>query len=194
MAVAMGKGRTCNLRLFSVRELRCRLSEVAIMSVIAILFASSVLAAIVSGVVAFLTSERRLAAENVIQERTKWRERVRDLAEKIYAAIISGESDANKFRELRAKLALRLNPHDADDQEILTLVAPGDAVRADGFNQRVALLLKHDWQRARREANLWILLLTMPPERVRLEDFRPGDAHNYTRWRWFVRMWRPSFR
>ena len=54
----------------------------------------------------------------------------------------------------------------ASDQEILELVAPGEAAHAEEFNQRIALLLKHDWERARREGNLWLLLLTIPPERM----------------------------
>ena len=75
----------------------------------ATVIASGFLAAIVSGLVSFLTSERRLASENIIQERTKWRERVRCLADEAHSAILRGETDTNKFRELRAKFALRLN-------------------------------------------------------------------------------------
>jgi hypothetical protein len=146
---------------------------------------SAVVAAIVSGIVALLTSERRLAADNVIQERKNWREHVRKIAADVYQAITSGECEPNKFLELRAKLALRLNPHDPDDQEILALIAPGDAARADEFNQRVALLLKHDWERAKRDANLLLWLRTTPPARVKFRDYRPGDNHNYRR-PWFM--------
>jgi hypothetical protein len=157
------------------------------MNWIGVLLASTVVAAIVSGIVAVLTSERHLASENVIQERKNWREHVREIAAQVYDAINCGESDANKFRELRAKLALRLNPHDADDQEILALVAPGDATRAEEFNRRVALLLKHDWERAKRDANLMLWLCTAPPARVKFNEHRPGDGHDYARRRWFAR-------
>jgi hypothetical protein len=146
------------------------------------LISSAVIAAIVSGIVAFLTAERRLASENVIQERAKWREDIRDLADQIYRTIVSGAVDADQFGELRAKLALRLNPHDQDDQGILALIVPGDSTRADEFNQRVALLLKHDWERARREANLWLLMFTVEPKRLRFQKFRPGKPHSYRRW------------
>jgi hypothetical protein len=146
------------------------------------LISSAVIAAVVAGIVALLTSERQLAAENVIQERKNWREKIRDLAADVYHAINSGESDENKFRELRAKLALRLNPHDAEDQKILELVAP-DVSRADEFNQRVSLLLKHDWERAKRDASLWRLVCKTPPARVRFQDYQPGRHHTYSRWR-----------
>jgi hypothetical protein len=161
--------------------------ESLLMNWIAIVLASGVVAAIVSGIVAVLTSERRLAAENVIQERKNWREQVRDLAAKVYEAILSGESDANNFRKLRAKLALRLNPHDPDDQEILALVAPSDdATRADEFNQRVGLLLKHDWERAKRDANLLLWLCTTPPVLCDFRIYQPGRPHTYRRWRCFL--------
>jgi hypothetical protein len=83
--------------------------------------------------------------------------------------------------------ALRLNPHDPGDQEILALVAPSDdATRADEFNQRVCLLLKHDWERAKRDANLLLWLCTTPPVRLRFQDYQPGRRHTYTRWRRFL--------
>jgi hypothetical protein len=142
---------------------------------------SAVIAAVVSAIVAFFTSERRIASENVIQERTKWRECIRELAEQIYKALVSRKPDANK--ELWAKLALRLNPHDPEDNEILDLVASNDAHRADEFIQRVSLLLKHDWERTTWESNLWLWASLKEPEPVEFHDFRPGDRKSYRRWR-----------
>ena len=103
------------------------------MNWIAVVLASGVVAAVVSGIVATLTSERRLAAENVIQERKDWREHVRKIAADVYKAFLANESDASTFRELRAQLALRLNPHDAEDQKPLELVVSGNTGRADEF-------------------------------------------------------------
>jgi hypothetical protein len=40
---------------------------------------AAVIAALVSALFSVLTSERRIAAENIIQERTKWREKIREL-------------------------------------------------------------------------------------------------------------------
>jgi hypothetical protein len=151
------------------------------------LLASSLLAAVVSGVVAFLISERGIAAENVIQERTKWRERVRDLAEQINQAIVTG-ADANRFHDLRDQLELRLNPHDRLDQELLALVSPAEDAyareRANEFNLHVALLLKHDWERAKWEASLLRMLFRRQPKRKKFQCFEPGDDSTYTRRRW----------
>ncbi len=144
-----------------------------------IILTSTVLAAIVSGLVALLASERRIAAENVIQERMKWRDKIRDLASCVHKELVRVEIDAVKLTELRAKLTLHLNPHDKKDQQILRLIASDGICRADEFTQRVALLLKHDWERAKREASLWRRACEKPPLRVGFEDFTPGCEHDY---------------
>ena len=79
------------------------------------LLTSAVIAAIVSGLVALLTSERRIAAENVIQERMKWRDKVRELPSEVRSAFIG--HDTARLTELRAQFSLRLNPHDLRDQQ-----------------------------------------------------------------------------
>jgi hypothetical protein len=109
--------------------------------------------------VALLSSERRIAAENVIQERMKWRDKVRELTSEVRKASV--EPDRAKLAELRAQFSLHLNPHDRRDQQILALVAPDNASRVEELTQRVALLLKHDWERAKYEASLyrWVCVL-----------------------------------
>lgn len=141
------------------------------------LLTSAVIAAIVSGLVALLTSERRIAAENVIQERMKWREKIRELAVEGHQALV--EADAAKLTELRARFSLRLNPHDPKDQQILGLLAPDNAGRTEEFTQRIALLLKHDWERAKYEASLCRRLWEKSPVRVAFEDYKPGCEHDY---------------
>lgn len=144
---------------------------------------STVIAAIVSNVVVLLTSERRLAAENVIQERMKWRDKVRELASCVHKELVRAEADTAKLQGLRAKLTLHLNPHDENDQQILQLIAPIGLGRADEFTQRVALLLKHDWERSKQEASLFCRITERPPARVRFENFTPGDGQEYRRCR-----------
>lgn len=146
-----------------------------------VLLSSAVVAALVSGFAALLTSERRISAENVIQERMKWREKVRDLAADVYELVVSGEPDTKKYQQLRAQLTLRLNPHDEEDHQILTLVAAGDNARAEEFTQRIALLLKHDWERAKRDANLLQWLCEREPDRVQFHNYRPGQRRIYAK-------------
>jgi hypothetical protein len=148
------------------------------------LLTSAVIAAIVSALFSVLTSERRIAAENVIQERKIWRDKIRKLALEVHEALVHPEVEAAKLNKLRAKFSLLINPHDSKDEELLQIIAANIATRADEFTQRVALLLKHDWERAKRDASLLRWLLEKPPERVAFEDYKPGSPHNYCVWRW----------
>jgi hypothetical protein len=145
---------------------------------------SAVIATIVSGLVTLLVSERRIAAENVIQERTKWRDKIRCLALEVHEAF--AKNDAAKLKELLARLSLHLSPHDSEDQQILALIASGDQNRAEEFTQRLALLLKHDWERAKYEASLWRWMCQKPPVRVGFQDYTPGRERNYRIRRFFV--------
>jgi hypothetical protein len=65
---------------------------------------SAVIAALVSALFSVLTAERRIAAENVIQERKNWRDKIRDLASEVHKAL--GSTDEAKLRELRARFSL----------------------------------------------------------------------------------------
>jgi len=147
------------------------------------LLASAVIATIVSALFSVLTSERKIAAENVIQERKKWRDKIRVLALQVHEALVQPEVKAEQINNLRAAFSLLINPHDSKDEEILQIIAVNGATRANEFTQRVALLLKHDWERAKRDASLWRWLWQKPPERVAFEDYEPGTPHDYRAWR-----------
>jgi hypothetical protein len=131
---------------------------------------AAVIAALVSALVSVLTSERRIAAENVIQERKNWREEIRELSAVYQTLVLVAEGRDGKLRELRATFYLRVNPHDAEDHRLLQLISETNTEKADEFVQRVALLLKHDWERAKHEASLWRLLWEKPPARIAFED------------------------
>lgn len=145
------------------------------------LLASAVIAAIVSAAFSVLTSERSIAAENVIRERKAWRDRIRELSIQIFQAIQSADVEENQNSRLvlRAKFGLLVNPHERMDQEILNLVVSDTTHQAEEFIQRVELLLKHDWERAKYEASLLRWLRRREPQRVPFEEFRPGDEHGY---------------
>jgi hypothetical protein len=73
------------------------------------------------------------------------------------------------------------------DQAILKLIAPGGCAKE--FSDSVQLLLKHDWERAKREASLLRRLCEREPRRVKVETFKPGDRHDYRDYRergWFL--------
>jgi hypothetical protein len=141
------------------------------------LLASAVVAALVSALFSVLTTERAIAAANVIQERKDWRNKIRELAIEVHNALVV-QTPAT-LDELRARFSLLVNPHDAMDQQIVALIQAGNVNCTDEFTQRLALLLKHDWERAKHEASLWRRLWERPPARVRFEDYTPGRERRY---------------
>jgi hypothetical protein len=115
---------------------------------------SSVLAGLIAALVSLRTTERGIKIENVTKERAKWREKVRDRALELHRAATAG----NKVRiaELHLEFSLILNPNDCEDRKILSAIARV-AVQANDetlkeIAVRLGLLLKHDWERAKREA------------------------------------------
>lgn len=104
------------------------------------------------------TNRTRLAEENVIKQRAKWRDAVRCLIAK--AVNVSDEQEA---RRIWAQLALRMNPDDVtkDDVELVALVRDlqDPAKQTPDRRERIVLLaariLKHDWTRAKWEAQGW---------------------------------------
>lgn len=138
------------------------------------------LAALVGGVVASLltlvgvltTNRWRMAEENVIKQRAEWRAAVRSLIAQ--AVNLDDEADA---RRIWAELALRMNPRvdgGKDDRELVRLVRSlvDPAKRTDAVRGQIvdlaAHILKHDWTRAKWEAQGWFW--EDEPEQDRLED------------------------
>jgi spore maturation protein CgeB len=101
--------------------------------------------------------ERAVQIEQVTKERAKWRESMRQLATAIAIAWESSKdiSDCAKVAELRARLATSLNPKDeTHDREILLhfdKLFSGKSDDFELFTRRMALLLKHDWERVKWE-------------------------------------------
>lgn len=106
------------------------------------------------------TSERKILIENVTNERAKWRLKIKELADALTNAVNKGDSSA--VTSVRMQLALNMNPFDKEDQAILETVDKlveraddSDATLME-VNERLSLLLKHDWDRAKHEANPWL--------------------------------------
>lgn len=113
---------------------------------------STVVSALVAAFVSIHVADRRIAIENVTQERAKWRDKIRTNASEACAAML--ESDIGAIAKLQFSFALLLNPQDPEDRAIVSSIACSNDIsgQAKQFTQRVALLLKHDWERAKHEA------------------------------------------
>jgi hypothetical protein len=148
-----------------------------------------VVAAAVSAVASVINSERRIAADNIIQERKAWRGAIRDLTSEINQALGAEPKQTCSIANVKllgAKFSLLLNPHDEQDKKILDLISQGSVEQLRELNQRIALLLKHDWERAKLEAS-WRWIVQKPPWRARYEDHKLDSSHDYRRWRYSVR-------
>ena len=116
------------------------------------------LAAAITLIGVLATNRSRLAEDNIIKQRADWRNAVRSL---IAQAV--NIDDATEARRIWAELALRMNPDDPtkDDVELVALVKDLQfgAGRTPEAHDRIVLLasriLKHDWTRAKWEAQGW---------------------------------------
>ena len=140
----------------------------------------SFLTAVVTAFVTLRTSERKIQIENITQERAKWRDKIRTKATDVQQAAAKGE--VYKLEELRHDFALNLNPFCEEDRKILETidnlknVNGRDKDRLE-FSDRLTLLLKHDWERAKQESQPWThRVLSRPPIRRRYKPPLERDS------------------
>ena len=148
------------------------------MESLTVFLSSTVVAALVAALVSLRTNERRIHIENVTQERAKWRNAMRDLSNSLIKATRTGDFQAVGL--CSAQLSLNVSPFDAEDRalieatELLATVEDKDA-QVNEFTERMALLLKHDWERAKREARPWFFR-GQEPRRVPYREFKCIDG------------------
>ena len=118
-----------------------------------------VAAALVTAIFTKAASDKSIRIRNITSERQLWRDRLRELV--VYSGC------APELHVLRAELEVRLNPGNPEDNGILDclrcLAYRHDSAKLDEFSRRMAMLLKHDYERARIEssarsaAGIWAL-------------------------------------
>ena len=128
---------------------------------------------VVTALVTWLIAERRIVTEHITSERATWRDRIRQKALEVHDAFVEGATSGAALVRLRMEFRALLNPVDDDDRAILRCIATVasdkcEKCRAEEFATRVALLLKHDWDRAKLEAGFPPCRWFLP---VRVNDF-----------------------
>lgn len=99
--------------------------------------------------------ERAIQIRQITEERAKWRNQMRELAGEIAVAWIEQQKSPNHaaVEGLRARLATSINPK--DDVHDLAILKHfdglffGESSDIAIFSKRIALLLKHDWERVK---------------------------------------------
>ena len=122
------------------------------------IWTAAVVSGIASAMLTSLLSQKKIKAESVVAERTKWRENIRSLSKQIYDA--SSVKNISLLDALKHELILRLNPFDQMDLEIIRLIEHFDnESNPEMFNReftsRISLLLKYDWEVAKYETNFF---------------------------------------
>jgi hypothetical protein len=120
---------------------------------------SGVVAGLVAGLVTLRTTERKIAIENITQQRQLWRDKIRKKA--IEAIEAYKQNEEARLYELYVEFQLILNPEDNDDKSILDTLwkmknGSKESDPSIELSEKLSLLLKHDWERAKREAKpMW---------------------------------------
>ena len=132
---------------------------------ISTILGSAVIAAIISAWVARVNSERNIYIDNITKERAKWRENIRRVSSEYPSA------DKKDQLKLQIELATRLNPYDPEDIQLLESLRSVTADDAQELTIRTALLLKHDWERAKNEAKPVMLRRINPVKRITFKEY-----------------------
>ena len=141
---------------------------------LATVLSSGVVAGLVAGLVTLRTTERKIAIENITQQRKLWRDNVREKAIEVSKAYQA--HDGSKIKELYGEFQLVLNPEDDNDKSILDTLWEMQNKNEENdllieFFEKLALLLKHDWERAKLEAKP-VRYFWVKPERLAYKDFK----------------------
>ena len=120
--------------------------------IVKIILTSSVVASVIAAFVSTWIGQRKISIENITQEQTKWREKIRKKSLEVHIAIINKEKVA--LEKLHAEFSLIVNPKkDIDILNCIKLPEKGKEIDlSNEFISRVSLLLKHDWERVKKEA------------------------------------------
>lgn len=123
--------------------------------------------AVVSALVSHFTARITTYSTDVVAERMKWRERIRQLTVEAANLVGKQQTDTPEFHSIAAEFQLRLNPNSCFDREILETLKkcidePFDENRQTLLTQ-VSRLLKHDWERAKSESR-WFGFMSKPSE------------------------------
>ena len=124
-----------------------------------------------SAFVALYQTQRKMASEHVLTERKNWRDKIRmALTEARHCPSEQG------VEQLWLTLKLNTNPFSVEDNALLASVRRAKGKEIDGpewdeVADRVSLLLKHDWERAKHGTH-WFNWAWLAQERVGYKNWQ----------------------
>ena len=138
-------------------------------NIITAIIGSSVLAAIVTALFTKLSKDKSDKLQYITNERKQWRDDLRDAIvslRRLFENKKNADNTDNKdikntdclkfktYSEVKVYFQVRLNPNDNEDNNILeSFDSLNDEKKLQLIEKGVARLLKHDWERAKKETN-----------------------------------------
>lgn len=114
---------------------------------------SSLLSSLLTLIFTKAKDDKDFLVENITKERKEWRDKIRAIAEDVTHAFLS--KSAQHIFCAETKLIVLLNPGDKHDQCIISTLSEIKTTwredKLEEFNDRLAYLLKHDWERVKME-------------------------------------------
>ncbi|ASA56710.1 hypothetical protein [Vibrio gazogenes] len=141
-----------------------------IIKIIGIVLGSSVFAALVTAFFTRRSHEETIALKYITEERAKWREKIKETMVSLNEAVNSPQLNGERLSKTRKastylKLSLNPEPEHTIDREILECIKrlcnEPNYERFCILEERVSILLKHDWERAKSEARTPMPSLTL---------------------------------
>lgn len=116
---------------------------------------SAAAASLVTALFTKSIADKNVRIQSITEERRKWRDKIRDIVAEVNAICLGEGPSSEKASVLEAELRVRLNPSDDDDNAIVKcledIIESKSTKRLAEFNKRTAIMLKHDWDRAKIE-------------------------------------------
>lgn len=143
------------------------------------LLGSAVAASLITAIFTKAQSDKGAIIDNIIKEREKWRNRLRYLVSDVESCFRN--KDSNGIASIKAELMVLLNPHDEEDKGIIKALTKiqdkWERKDLQEFIERVAYLLKHDWERVKQESTTRI-----SPQTLALASFTVWLIATVTGW------------
>lgn len=117
-----------------------------------------------------------------MEERRKWREKIRDITIQAVTLINAGKAKSEEYQTISSNFQLLLNPDDNDDRDIIETLRKGIQNPYEDLAPmllaQVSRLLKHDWERAKFESSLLSLtgvIFSFKPNGPNIRRLRSSD-------------------
>tara|TARA_R110000823_G_scaffold47903_16_gene121950 strand:+ start:42438 stop:43061 length:624 start_codon:yes stop_codon:yes gene_type:complete len=118
------------------------------------LLGSAVAASLITALFAKAQTDKGAIVDNIIKERKAWRDKLRVLVSCTEGFF--NKRDSGGLASIEAQLVVLLNPYDSEDLAIIhalnRIPEKWEKAHLEEFVDRVAYLLKHDWERVKQES------------------------------------------